>query len=218
MPLALPAHISAARTAPCPRIAQKPPCASEWTTGHWLRSRASSATLSSPGPSGDGDHSQEVEARLEIGTMTPSPGTRPPRISSAAASIDPCLGHAAGTVLRLQVAGTRRPSAGFVASTADWIGYIRTAGWSGQDPGQHGPEHQPRGTDGQLTPAHHGRAAIGALPYHRSPRNGAGVQRVVSPGIRQRHESEASNARTCPRGRAEPIAPPPPVKPDEPGN
>src|SRR3984957_4436448 len=35
----------------------------------------------------------------------------------------------------------------------------RTAGWrAGQDPGQPGPEHQPRGADRQLSPAHHGRA------------------------------------------------------------
>src|SRR5258706_3957242 len=60
-------------------------------------------------------------------------------------------------VLRLQVAGTGRPSAGFVASTARLIRVIRTAALTATYYGHHGPERQPRDADGQLTPAHHGR-------------------------------------------------------------
>jgi hypothetical protein len=139
----------------------------------------------------------------------------------ASDSGDASLTLASGTLraraLRLQMTGTGRPSASFVASTAAWIGYIRTLGWPGQDPGQHGPEHQPRGTDRQLCPAHHGRAAKRALRCSQRP-IGAVVQWVLSPDTGLRQESDARNPRTCPRGRAEPIAPPPAAKPDEPGN
>src|SRR6266566_9222692 len=47
------------------------------------------------------------------------------------ASLTLASGTLRARALRLQVAGTGRPSAGFVASTAGWIGYIRTAGWPG---------------------------------------------------------------------------------------
>jgi guanine deaminase len=94
----------------------------------------------------------------------------------------------------------------------------RTAGWPslpGQDPGQHGPEHQPRGADRQLSPAHHGRATN--VGYNAT--SAAGARWACSPGSNGlAHESEACNPRACPRNCAEPIARPPAAKPDEPGN
>src|SRR5262249_23988990 len=69
------------------------------------------------------------------------------------------------------------------------------------------PSHQPRGTDRQLFPAHHGRAT-----------NRTAGSWVFSPHTGLEHESEACNPRTVPRSCAEPIAVPPAAKPDEPGN
>ena len=115
--------------------------------------------------------------------------------------------------LRLHIIGPRRQSAAFRAwESAAGIGHIRTVGWPGQYPGHHRPEHQPRGTDSQLSPAHHGRAANRG-EFHRRT-----VRWVVSPDPGLVYEREACDPRPCPRSYAEPIARPPAAKPDEPGN
>src|SRR5579875_319946 len=54
--------------------------------------------------------------------------------------------------------------------------------WHRQYPGHEGPEYQPRGTDWQLPPAHHGRAAVRALWRHSTAGwMGAGVQWILRP-------------------------------------
>ncbi len=110
--------------------------------------------------------------------------------------------------LRLHIIGPRGQSAAFRAwESAAGIGHIRTVGWPGQDPGQHRPKHQPCGTDRQLPPAHHGRAA-----------NRRGVPWVFSPDPGLVYEREACNPRPHPRSYTEPVARSQAAKPDEPGN
>ena len=117
--------------------------------------------------------------------------------------------------LRLQITGSGWPPAGFAASTAACVGYIRTVGWPGQDRGQRGPEHQPRGTDRQLSPAHYGRARNVRWRWPVVP---VLAPWVFSPDLGLVHEREACNPGPHPGSCAEPIARPPAAKPDEPGN
>src|SRR5215469_15380807 len=106
-------------------------------------------------------------------------------------------------------ATTARQSAWLLACDR-LIGHAAGTGrsWRGQYPGHHCPEHQPGGTDGQLSPAHHGRAGnradhavlitIRAAPLWVQP---------PDPGLG--HERVTCDPPACPGGRAEPVAWPP---------
>jgi hypothetical protein len=109
--------------------------------------------------------------------------------------LTPPSGTDRARALRLQITGTGRPAASFAARTAARTGYLPGVGWHGQYPGHHSSEHQTRGTDSHLAPAHHGRAADRRAVLWAADRRAA--RWVISPdtGQSQRRSGDSRGAR-----------------------